>query len=173
MLEGTVLELLNNLRSRVSPVLRWSASRKVGEKTVVTTAPIILTSLLFLSAGHAQSVDPGVWQADSTFEITGMELPPSRQSECISASEAKDIKKAILNELKIQGCTATKWQVTGKKLFVSLNCEKSGFEASGNLRGTFSSKSYDLSGQADGTFQGIPAEATISLKGKWLKPCKK
>lgn len=134
---------------------------------------IQLLILILSSVSFAQSVQPGVWQADSSLEVSGFELPPSHEQQCLSASEAKDIKKTITKELESLGCKSTRWSVKGERLDVSLKCVRSDLVASGNLHGNVTAKSYDLTGEAEGTYQSIPTEATIKLKGKWLKACSK
>lgn len=134
---------------------------------------ILLSFLFFSLAGHAQSVNPGFWQEDASIEINGITLPPSQNSECVLASEAKEIKKTIVKELEKKGCSPTKWIVQGQKIEVALKCTKSGLEATGFLKGTVKDKSYEISGDAEGTYQGIPAQANLALKGKWLKSCAK
>ncbi|MEK6773111.1 MAG: DUF3617 family protein [Bdellovibrionota bacterium] len=134
---------------------------------------IFFSFLLFSSVLNAQSVEPGIWQADSSFEINGIPLPDSQEKECITADEAKDIKKTITMELGRHGCASTKWVVKDKKVEVSLKCTKSGLEATGNLRGNVSAKNYNLKGEAEGTYKNIPSEASIVLKGKWIKSCAK
>lgn len=134
---------------------------------------LFLSLLLFSSLTYAQSIAPGLWQADTTFKLNNIPMPGSKAEECVSAQDAKDIKSAIVKELASKGCEITKWTAKAKKLEASLKCNKSGLDATGNLHGSFSDKSYDLSGEAEGTYQGFPSEATITLKGKWLKVCKK
>jgi hypothetical protein len=134
----------------------------------------LIGGLLLISFSvFAQSVEPGIWQADSSLHVIGFELPASHEQECVSASEAKDIRKTITKELENIGCAYTKWVVKGHRLEVSLKCKRSGLDATGDLRGTVNAKNYDLTGDAEGTYQGIPTQATLVLKGKWIKSCMK
>lgn len=133
---------------------------------------IFIGILLFSLVARSQSVEPGYWQEDASIEINGIPLPPSQDKECVSLSDAKEIKKTIVKELDKKGCSPTKWTMKGQNIEVSLKCTKSGLEATGSLKGTVKDKSYDISGDAEGTYQGIPAQASLSLKGKWLKSCK-
>jgi hypothetical protein len=134
---------------------------------------LLLLAALLTPPAHSQSVEPGLWRADTSFAIIGIPLPPSQDEECISASEAKDIKTTLTKELLKAGCTPTKWLAKDQQLEVSLKCTKSGLDATGNLRGTITAKSYDLTGEAEGTYLNIPSQATIVLKGRWLKSCVK
>lgn len=127
--------------------------------------------LLFTSMTFAQSVQPGLWQTDSSVEVNGLSLPASKEEECISAAEAKDLKKSLTKELAKNGCSSKKWTVKGKQIDVLLKCEKSDLEAEGKLHGTVNSKNYDLKGEAEGSYKSIPSNAKFSLKGKWLKSC--
>ncbi len=134
---------------------------------------VVFNLLLFSSVSIAQSVQPGIWQTDSSVEINGISLPASKEKECITTDEAKDIKKTITKELERSGCASTKWNVKGKQIDISLKCDKSGLEAQGNLRGSISAKEYNLKGDAEGTYKNIPSQANIALKGKWIKDCGK
>ena len=99
-------------------------------------------------------------------------MPESKNQECVSTAQAKDIKGTLSNELKKHGCTVSKWTAKGKQVEIAIRCDKSGLIAQGQLRGRVESKSYNLSGEAEGTFQQIPSQASVSLQGKWLKNCK-
>ena len=100
-------------------------------------------------------------------------MPESKNQECVSTAQAKDIKGTLSKELKKHGCSVTKWTAKGKQVEIAIQCDKSGLVAKGNLRGTVEPKNYNLSGEAEGTFQQIPSQASVSLKGKWLKICPK
>ena len=134
---------------------------------------LVFRLMLFSSMALAQSIQPGIWQADSTLVINGLALPSSQQNDCVTASDAKDIKKTIMKELEKKGCAPLKWIVKDQQIEVSLLCAKSGLEAKGNLHGSVNSKNYQLSGEAEGTYEGIPSHANIELKGKWMKSCAK
>lgn len=132
-----------------------------------------LMSFLFFSVVQAQSVAPGIWQAESSFTVSGVSLPESKAEECLSADQAKNLKASISKELSKQGCAVTKWVNKGQQTDIALTCDKSGLLAKGNLRGVIADKNYNLTGSAQGSFHQIPAEAVISLKGKWVKACQK
>lgn len=133
----------------------------------------ILVSFLLSSTTSAQSVTPGTWKTESKVEVNGISLPASQDEECITAREAKDLKKSIAKELQKNGCAYTKWTVKGKNVEISLKCEKSDLEAEGNLRGHVTAKNYTLNGKAEGKFKGIPSKANFALKGNWAKACAK
>ena len=134
----------------------------------------VLTALLLIpSLSQAQSIKPGIWKADSSLKLSGVPLPKSVDEECILESEAKDIKQTITKELKKRGCEPTKWVTKGKKLEIALKCSKDDLEASGSLRGSFTEKSYELSGDAEGSYKFIPSTASFELKGQWIKNCGK
>jgi hypothetical protein len=128
---------------------------------------------LFTSISFAQAIDPGIWQAKSNFQVAGLNFPESKSEECVSTEDAKDLKASLSKELTKSGCTATKWDLQGKKIDIELTCSKSGLDAKGKLSGSVSAKSYDLSGTAEGTYHNIPTSAHILLSGKWLKACEK
>lgn len=138
------------------------------KKTALTIAMILFSSSLL----QAQSLEPGVWKAKTSFKLNGVPLPSSEDEECVSAGEAKDAKATIAKELKKKGCELTKWTIKGKKLEASLVCKSDELEAKGNLRGEFSKKSYELQGDAKGTYQNVlPSTATVQLSGQWVKAC--
>jgi hypothetical protein len=132
----------------------------------------LLFSLL-TSFSFAQAIDPGIWQAKSNFQVAGIDFPESKSEECVPIDEAKDLKTSLTRELTKNGCTATKWDVKGKKIDIELSCNKSGLDAKGKLTGSVTAKSYDLSGTAQGTYHSIQTSAHIQLSGKWLKACEK
>ena len=133
---------------------------------------IVISTLLLSSFGYAQNMQPGLWKATSSFEFNGLPLPASENEECISKNLAKDPKQTISKELSKRGCAITKWSLKGKKLEAALKCQKDDIEAEGTLAGTVTEKSYDLKGDAEGSFKGIPSFAKLNLTGKWTKPCK-
>jgi hypothetical protein len=127
--------------------------------------------VILISLANAQTVDPGVWQVTSNFNVSGLAMPESKSEECVSAEDAKDLKASLSRELGKSGCVATKWLHQGEKVDIGLKCNKSGLVAAGDLQGVVKAKSYQISGTAEGTFQNIPATADIRLKGQWLKSC--
>lgn len=138
-------------------------------KQLVLTAFVIFTSQLY-----AQSFEPGLWRYKENVSISGISLKPSTNEDCVSASKAKDAKASIEKELKKHGCLLTKWIVKNQKLDAAIKCKNDTFEAGGNLKGLFSQKSYDLQGEAEGTYmQALPATALIKLSGQWIKKCNK
>ncbi|MEK6556549.1 MAG: DUF3617 family protein [Bdellovibrionota bacterium] len=133
---------------------------------------LTLALLLLSTTTYAQSVRPGLWKAESSFTINGIELPDSKGEDCISSKDAKDIKAAIMKKIEKKGCKATKWSAKGQNIQVSLTCKKSGLDAKGDLRGTITDTKYDLKGEAEGEFHKLPSQAVISLQGNWVKACK-
>ncbi len=137
----------------------------------------ILVLLVGLTFSHssillAQSIEPGLWKTKTSFKLNGIPLPSSENEDCVSASEAKDVKSSITKELQKNKCELTKWTVKGKKLEASLECKSSELNAKGNLHGQFSKKSYELQGDAKGTYQNVlPSSATVQLSGQWVKAC--
>lgn len=132
----------------------------------------ILISLLISSVGYAQTLQPGLWRAKTSIELNGIPLPSSEDEECISKEDTKDAKGTISKELKKRGCSVTKWQLKGKKLDAAVKCQKDDLEAQGTLTGTVTQKTYDLKGEAEGSFKSIPSSATITLTGKWQSACR-
>ena len=133
---------------------------------------LIVALLLTSSAALAQSMQPGLWQANTRLDLNGIPLPASEAEECISSEDAKDVKKTISKELSKKGCEITKWTLKNKKLDATLKCQSKDLEAEGSLKGTVTEKSYELTGSAEGSFKGIPSAAGLQLKGKWVRVCK-
>ncbi len=123
---------------------------------------------------YAQSFEPGIWKTKESLKLNGLPLPASSNEECITKAQAKDAKATIEKELKKQGCSLTNWVVKNQKLNAAVNCKNNDIDAVGNLYGEFSSKSYDLKGEAKGTYKhALPAIAEIKLSGQWMKSCAK
>jgi hypothetical protein len=136
---------------------------------------LIIFALLFCSLNtFAQSFEPGIWKSKESLEMNGITLPEFKSEECITASQAKDAKATIEKELKRRGCSLTKWTVKNQKLDAAIGCKNEDMDAIGTLRGDFSRKSYDLKGEASGTFkQVLPAAVRLRLSGQWVKACPK
>lgn len=137
--------------------------------TVIFTILLLTTTQL-----PAQSMDPGLWKTQESVKLNGLPLPSPDAEECITASQARDAKATITQELKKHGCTVTKWNIKNQKLDATLNCDNETFTATGKLEGTFSRRSYRLKGEATGTFQQmLPAMASFELSGQWQRTCLK
>lgn len=133
---------------------------------------ILFSALLVSSLSQAQTLQAGQWQSKTTLHLNGIPLPPHEGGECITGSEAKNIKEAIAKELKKSDCTLEKWNLKGEKLTASLSCKKKELEAKGTIKGKVTAKSYDLTGDAEGTYMQIPSQATLKLTGNWTGDCK-
>ena len=134
----------------------------------------IFCLLFIVQPTWAQSFEPGLWTSKESLELNGLPLPASTDEECITPDQAKDAKATIAKELKKKGCSLTKWTYKNQKLDAAINCDNKDMKAAGNLSGKFSEKSYDLTGEAKGTYQEIlPATAILKLSGQWVKTCKK
>ena len=134
---------------------------------------MILSLFFFGQFLNAQSIEPGTWRAKSVFKVSGIPIPSNEEDDCISKDEAKDAKASIAKELKRNGCTLLSWSVKGSAIDASLKCDNDDLEAKGTLKGHFTTKSYDLSGEAEGTYKKmIPSTATLKLTGKWIGICK-
>lgn len=135
---------------------------------------VLLVGLTVPSFSLAQSFDAGLWKTKESVSVNKLPLPSSDAEECFSAAQAKDAKASIEKELKKHGCSLTKWNVKNQKLDASIDCNNQNFTASGKLQGSFTRKSYDLSGEASGTLkQVLPAIAEFKLSGQWIKNCTK
>ncbi|KYG67885.1 hypothetical protein AZI87_01005 [Bdellovibrio bacteriovorus] len=133
----------------------------------------IILLLLLSSVAFAQKLEPGLWKTKSVLVLNGLPLPPAEAEECISASQTKNVKETIIKELKKNDCKLDNWNLKGEKLQASLSCKKSELNAKGTLRGRVTPRSYDLNGEAEGTYNVIPSQATLKLTGQWTRVCKK
>jgi hypothetical protein len=105
--------------------------------------------------------------------LNGVPLPASEDEDCIKSSQTQDAQSTIRKELKKQGCNLDSWVVKGQNLEASLTCKTDEIDAKGQLQGRFTAKSYNLNGEAKGTYQKmIPSKATITLTGQWVRDCK-
>lgn len=137
-----------------------------------TILPIVF--LFTVVQVSAQSFEAGFWKSKESLTLNGIPLPSSKGEECLSKAQTKDAKATIEKELQKKGCSLTKWSVKNKKLEASINCDNEDMKATGNLHGEFTSKSYDLTGEAKGKYkQVLPAVAELKLSGQWIKPCVK
>ena len=134
---------------------------------------IIVSSLLSIVT-RAQSLEPGIWKTKTSFNLSGISLPTKEEEGCVSAEEAKDAQKTISEGLKKQGCELNQWDVKNNKLQAGLSCQSKDIQAKGKIHGTFSKKTYALTGEAEGTYKNaIPTSATIKMTGEWIKKCEK
>ncbi|MEQ1723341.1 MAG: DUF3617 family protein [Pseudobdellovibrio sp.] len=136
---------------------------------------LLLTSLILFSFKLlAQSFEAGLWKAQESLNVNGIQLPASSFDDCVSESEAKDARATIEKELKKQSCVVNKWSVKNQKLDAAITCKSDTIDATGKLVGEFTRKSYNLSGEAEGTYmKALPALAKLKLSGRWVKKCSK
>lgn len=136
---------------------------------------ILLASILLMSLRvNAQSFEPGLWKSKESLELNGIPLPTSSDEECITKDQAKDAKATIEKELKRKGCLVTKWAFKNQRLDAAIKCDNNDMEATGKLSGPITSKSYDLKGEAKGTYkQLLPAVAQLVLTGQRVSACTK
>jgi hypothetical protein len=133
---------------------------------------IIIAVSLISSYSFAQNMKAGLWRAKTVIALNGIPLPSSENEDCISKELAKDPKQTITKELSKRGCTLSKWTLKGKNLEAAVKCDKDDLEAEGTLAGTVTEKSYELKGDAEGSYKGIPSFANLTLTGTWTKTCK-
>jgi len=139
-------------------------------KTVWTFVAILTLS----SFASAQTITPGLWKAKSKITVGGMTMPLFDTNDCISSSEAKDIKKYIQENLIPETqCTITKWDYKKPDLKVTLTCENSQYKAKGNLSGTVTDKEFKIAGTLDGDHV-VMGEVSVGVdyKGTYTKACK-
>lgn len=135
---------------------------------------ILVTIIFFNIQLFAQSFEAGLWTSKESLELNGIPLPSSSDEECITKAQAKDAKATIAKELKKKGCSLTKWVLKNKKLDAAIKCNNDDMDATGHLSGPFTSTSYELTGEAKGTYKDIlPAVAELKLTGQRVSNCTK
>jgi Protein of unknown function (DUF3617) len=134
---------------------------------------LLITSFLFCTVqASAQSLEPGLWQTKESLKLNGIPLPESKEEICVTKNQAKDVKATIEKELKKKGCQLKGWTVKNQKLDAKVKCVNDDMDAEGKLSGDVSSKSYNLTGDIEGTYQkALPAQATLKISGEWVKNC--
>lgn len=133
----------------------------------------VIFLLLLSSTAMAQNLRSGLWKTKSILVLNNIPLPTSEGEECITDAQAKNVKEAISKELKKSGCSLEHWKMKGQNLEASLSCKKDELNAQGTIKGRVTAKSYDLTGEAEGTYSVIPSQATLKLTGQWTQVCKK
>lgn len=135
----------------------------------------IFTLLALLSFGFfakAQSIEAGLWKTETLMVVNGLPLPNPESEECISEGIAKDVKTRIEQELNNKGCELATWNISGTSVAASITCRTNVFRAKGKLAGQFTTKNYDIRGEAQGFVGLLPAAAKVSLKGLHLGDCR-
>lgn len=131
-----------------------------------------LIAFLLPLATATQSITPGQWASEAHFKINGIPMPPTKDSSCISADEAKDPKTAIEKSLARNDCSLTSWKMDKSNLTATVKCKNDQYEAEGAIGGTFTKKSYALKGEVKGRHQLIGhATVAITFDGNWTGAC--
>lgn len=135
---------------------------------------LMLSVLFFSVQAFGQSFEPGLWKSKESLELNGIPLPSSKDEECITKDQAKDARATIEKELKRKGCSLTKWDYKNNNLDAAIKCNNDDMKATGKLSGPFTRKSYNLKGQAKGTYRDfLPAVADLELSGERVSKCVK
>ena len=135
---------------------------------------IISILFLFGLTAEAISMQPGQWKSTTSFKLNGIQLPKNETQGCITADQASDLQNTLTKGLQKDGCKLKKWDLKGTQLKAELSCENKDVVAEGNISGTVTQKSYNLEGEAKGTYKNaIPSIAVIKLTGNWVsRTCK-
>lgn len=128
----------------------------------------------FAATASAQNVTPGLWKAKTKITLGGMTMPLFDADDCISAAEAKDIKKYIQENLIPEThCAIKTWDYKKPNLKVSLTCENTQYKAKGELGGKVTDKEFKIAGTLQGTHV-VMGEISVGIDydGKYQKACK-
>lgn len=135
-------------------------------------------ALIFLlssvTVAKAQTVTPGLWKAKTKLIVAGMTMPLFDAEDCISQTEAKNIKKYIQENLIPETqCTITKWDYKKPNLKTSLHCENDQYSAKGDLTGKVTDKLFKVAGTLYGT-HAIMGKISVGVdyNGTYSKACK-
>lgn len=132
----------------------------------------LISFLILGSIAGAQTLSPGIWHAETDFRVDGIPLPASIGESCVTPEQAKDAKATLTQSLDKIGCVITDWKVIDNNLNASLTCRSDKLDAKGTIEGTFTDKTYELSGQAHGFYEHIfPSVASLKLHGRWISDC--
>lgn len=124
--------------------------------------------------GFAQSMAAGEWNAQASFKLNGIPMPPSHSTECLTDEEAKDARGTIEKSLNRNSCKLTSWSVKNRKLQAKVSCKNETYDAQGELSGLFDKKNYDLAGEIVGTHKIFgDATASVEFSGRWVSACTK
>ena len=144
-------------------------------KNSLLTALLVATITAVIGVSKnalAQTLNPGMWHAQTDFKVDGIPLPSSTGDSCVTPDEAKDAKTTLTKNLDKIGCVITDWKVVDSQLKASLNCKNDNLTANGTIEGVFTETSYELNGKAHGFYEGIiPSVATLNLHGQWTGAC--
>ena len=140
-------------------------------KLQLISSTLFLVGTLNITPAFAQKFNPGLWEAKSKISVNGIPLPSSVDEECVNKETAQNLKTYLTKELQKKGCKLEKWELKGQNLLAKLSCDKDDLRATGELKGKVTAKTYELSGDAEGSFKGIPSVASLNLSGQWKKSC--
>lgn len=131
-------------------------------------------ALLLSSIASAQTITPGLWKAKTKLTLGGMAMPLFDVDDCISADEAKDIKKYIQENLIPETqCKVSTWDYKKPDLKVTLTCENNQYSANGKLNGKVTDKEFKIAGTLTGKHVVMGAiDVGVDYDGKYTKTCK-
>lgn len=136
---------------------------------------VLFISLLLSSVASAQTITPGLWKAKTKITLGGMTMPLFDVDDCVSATEAKDIKKYIQENLIPETqCKVNTWDYKKPALKVTLTCENDQYKAKGDLSGKVTDKEFKIAGTLKGTHVVMGDVAVgVDYDGVYTnKPCK-
>lgn len=131
----------------------------------------ISMSLTMNETAMANSIHPGIWKASSQVHLNSISLPSTETEECVSKKDAKDLKTTLSKDLKEKGCELTEWLIKKNKLTAGLKCKNDDIDAEGQLQGRVDAKSYELTGDARGHYNGMRASVEVKFTGQYVGPC--
>ena len=133
--------------------------------------PVMLLSLALSWTALAQSSSPmreGNWEVTVKMSMPGMDMPPMKNTQCITAAMIKDPAGAIPKGPGQGDCTITDYKISGSTATYTMTCKQPPMTAVGEMR--FSgSDAYTGTMKMDMAGQSM----TIVSDGKRIGDCPK
>lgn len=134
----------------------------------------VVAILFVMDFARAQTINPGLWKAKTVIKLNTLALPAIDVDDCISASEAKDIRKYIQENLIPETqCVIKTWDYKKPDLKVTLTCSNSQYDSKGELKGKVTEKAFNIAGTLSGTHVMMgDVDVGVDYKGTYTKACK-
>jgi len=127
---------------------------------------ILLTAFSISFAGSALNMEPGLWEITIKTEMSGMETPPMKHTQCLTK---KDVVPQGPQQPG-QECKMTDVKVDGDTVTWSLECTTQGGKIEGTGKMIYSGDSFK--GTMVMSMPQINMNITTNMSGKRIGDCK-
>lgn len=127
--------------------------------------------LLLGSIAHAGEVTPGMWATTTSYSMNGSPMRPIQQQGCLSAQDAANYEKNLLQQAAAGGCTPITFEMSNGKVVGEFNCVSPTSRGVVTANGRYSTMDYDVDVRSKGTSQATPYDVTGKWTGKRLGDC--